>query len=184
MPPPLPRPSPTRPSLTRRSLLRAGGVLAIGLAGCTSEEAPVPDSTDSTAPPLPTSTRGPPSDDRDPSPSTTPTTSPIGTGNNTADIEFDNDDDVPHTVTVWIHRRGQTDWMNPNADNTVRLAPGEREEWDIFTLDDRGIYDVTVSLEDGSSASYEWNLEEEPPGGWLEVDIEQDGSITIAYAIA
>lgn len=68
-------------------------------------------------------------------------------------------------------------------DESFALAPGKRATVDV-DVPEAGTYVVRAELDDGRSASYEWEIADPDPDGWLYTRIESGESLEFAYAIA
>lgn len=183
---------------SRRAMLRGSAVAAATLlAGCSSDDqsadgpaaddpAAVPEETpEATDRPTPTQT---PADG--PTAGSTPTPTPIGettprepvgTGRNPADVVLTNGDDRPWRVGVTAR---PADGSRLVFDRTVRVEPGGRHRLDLFDSDAVGAYVLQFGLPDGTTRTYEWDLAEEPEGGWLSVGVSADGRFVVTYAMA
>jgi len=87
-------------------------------------------------------------------PTMTPST-PVGTAAAGADIGITNVGDDPHTIRVVVEKNGE----EPLFDRRPTVPAGESMEWDL-PLDEAGTYRITATLDDGTSATHEWELDD------------------------
>lgn len=147
---------------TRRTFCVAA---AAALAGCGTDMAP---SSSRSAAPTRTD---------DPTESPSPTREPVGTGANPVDVEVGNGESTSHELSLRV------DGAEPVLVETVTLAPDEHAEYDV-DFPGPGSYAVTAELDDGRSASYEWELSDPDPDGWLTLGIREGEPLEFRYAMA
>lgn len=155
---------------TRRQLVRTGlSGVAFALAGCTSfglgsddtrTETVTEDRTSATTMDQPaaetTAERSTDSTRADASstPAMTPST-PVGTSSAGADLGVHNGDDERHTVRIVVEKDGNA----PLFDRETTVPAGESVEWDL-PLEAAGTYRITATLDDGTSTTHEWQLDD------------------------
>lgn len=88
------------------------------------------------------------------------------------DVTVVNDDDSTHEARVTITEGGST-----VLDETRRIGPGSR--WDVASIDEEGDYRVVVRTAEGGgvSTSYSLPLVEGDRKSFLDVRIEEDGTL-------
>lgn len=157
----------------RRTFLRvAGSAIPALIAGCMGDENPTPAPSESptespTASPTPTET-------------SSPTDEPVGTGDNPDDIVVVNRVESAQSISVQVDKQGESTVFS----ETFELDGGERAGRDIFDYETAGVFVITAQLPDGTEESYEWDLSEEPAGGWLYISIEEGNKIEMTWAYA
>lgn len=68
-------------------------------------------------------------------------------------------------------------------EESIALAAGGREQWDLFSSEDSSTYLITARLEDGTEESYEWNLNEKPEDGSVLIFLDGNGALHIEYSV-
>jgi len=147
----------------RRTFLRvAGSAILASIAGCTGDENPTPSPSES------------------PTETSSPTDEPVGTGDNPDDIVVVNRVESAQSISVQVDKQGESTVFS----ETFELDGGERAEREIFDHDATGVFVITAQLPDGTEETYEWDLSEEPAGGWLYISIEEGNKIEMTWAYA
>jgi len=156
----------------RRHFLRSiAACSGITFAGCASDTSSTPTET--------TSPSSAPTSDSSLSPSESTTSEPVGTGSNPADLVIYNQTETSRSVEITVEQGDSSIYTNG-----IDIDSGERKRLDVFSEDSSGTFLITAGLSNGTEATYEWKLNEEPADGWVSVYIEPDISLKMSYAIA
>ena len=156
----------------RRHVLRLiAACSGMTFAGCASD---TPSTPTETASPSSAPTLAP-----SPSPSESTTSEPVGTGSNSTDLTIYNQTETSRSVEITVEQGD-----SPIYTNGVDVDSEGRKSLDIFPEDSSGTVSITARLSNGTEATYEWDLDEEPADGWVSLCIESDTSLEMSYAIA